>query len=75
MSTTMPLNVFPYKTGTTFKSMTTGERFHIITTTDRHTRNVVYLTECTKCSVKYVRETKNIEKESKSPDEDYQRVR
>ena len=47
------------KTGTTFHSTTTGKRFRVKATANCQTRNVVYLIECTKCSIQYVGETEN----------------
>ena len=47
------------RTGIMFSSMTTGERFQLKATTTCWTRNVLYLIECTKCSIPYVEETEN----------------
>ena len=47
------------KTGTTFSSKATGQRFRVKATADCRTRNVVYLIECRKCTIQYVGETKN----------------
>ena len=47
------------RTGTTLRSTTTGERFRVKATANCLTRNVVYVLECTKCSIQYVGETEN----------------
>ena len=47
------------RTGTTFRNTTTGERFLVKATANCQYRNVVYVIECTKCSIQYVGETEN----------------
>ena len=47
------------KTGATFQSTSTDERFRVKDTSDCRTRNVVYLIKSMKCSIQYVRETEN----------------
>ena len=47
------------KTGTTFCTMTTGEKFHVKATADCQTRSVLYLIECKKCSIQYIGEMGN----------------
>ena len=47
------------RTGCRFRSTTTGEEFRVKATADCRTSNVVYLIECTRCSIQYVGETGN----------------
>ena len=47
------------RTGTTFHSTTTSERFKVKVMANCQTKNVVYVIECTKCSIQYVGETEN----------------
>ena len=42
-----------------FHSMTTSESFHVKATANCQTRNVVYITESTICSIQYVGRTEN----------------
>ena len=47
------------KSGNRFRSATTGEEFRVKATADCRTSNVVYLIECSRCSIQYVGETEN----------------